>query len=81
MFGGCVINLEECDCACHNSGFESMPHIAQCCYSCKKCRIRVRAGFLQAHEDNCAAPRFNCAKNPIFEKILDEMEKFRGDNA
>lgn len=48
--GGCVKNLEECDCICHRGG-RCFP--GPCCKTCPKCFERIRIFLFEVHIKNC----------------------------
>ena len=53
--GGCCHTLDECDCICHQPGFEGkVSHCAPCCSVCRFCsKDRIPHHLLDDHEKGC----------------------------
>jgi hypothetical protein len=49
-----MIDIDECDCDCHNGDWE-VSHVMACCNTCPDCHRRVRASSWYWHKQNCSA--------------------------
>ncbi len=45
---------EFCDCGCHHDP-PLLHHMIACCQPCKKCKQRIRNGYIKTHEESCVA--------------------------
>lgn len=45
-----IVNIEECDCSCHEDG--SM-HMVACCAQCQYCEKNINFESYSEHTENC----------------------------
>lgn len=58
-FGPRPTNDEECHCACHKPGGESVEHIRPCCEECPKCGVMIRMELVMVHAHSCNVVKFD----------------------
>jgi len=52
---GCgLLEIDECDCECHEPGSFAV-HNVPCCSPCSRCKRHVRIGWMENHKANCPA--------------------------